>query len=82
MAAPRRRYRTFDPRAGYPGAPGLYYECRRCGGVTLSLPSEYWTCDCGNVHIDVDQGRFAVTDPAQVRLFELDGASDSRRAPR
>lgn len=61
----------FDPRAGFPAGPGMYYECLKCGDVTPSAPSESWRCRCRNLAIDIDYGRFSADDESAIRLFKF-----------
>ncbi len=69
---PRRSYHTLNTSAGYPAGSGLFYECKVCGEVVPSLPSDSAHCKCRNIMIDVDYGRIAIQDEAQVKLFSLD----------
>ena len=68
----QRRYLTFNPKAGYPAGPRLFYVCERCGDVLASQPDDNTHCRCRNVIIDIDYGRFSVEDCSLVRLFEAD----------
>ena len=65
----KRQYVPFDPKAGYPAGAGMFYECGRCGEVVPSLPPDSITCRCGNIRIDVDYGRVAVSDDSQLKVF-------------
>jgi hypothetical protein len=69
-----RHYLSFNAKAGYPAGALLYYECGRCGIVVPSQPDDSAHCECRNIMIDVDYGRFSVEDPEQVRLFEIEPA--------
>lgn len=71
-----RRYLAFDPKSGYPGGHGIFYECTRCGEVVPSLPSDSVTCKCQNIFIDTDYGRVAISDERQLKVFTVATAGD------
>ena len=64
-----RKYIPLDLQTR-PCKEGFFYECMKCGDIIPSKPSETIRCTCHNIMIDVDAGRIALLDPAQVRLFE------------
>ena len=62
----------FDPKQGYPGGPNLRYRCEDCHTLVPSFPAESQGCKCGNLFIDVDQGRFGVDRAEQVTLWRIE----------
>lgn len=64
-----RKYFTFNPERGYPKGKNIYYECVTCGAVIPSVPPDNVGCRCGNIFVDVDSGRVAVTDVEKMRAF-------------
>ena len=66
-----RDYLTFDSAVGYPMDRSLFYECIKCGDVVPSKPDDSTHCNCRNIMIDVDYGRMAVQEPANIRLFRV-----------
>jgi hypothetical protein len=65
----KRRYIAFDPSAGYPTGPNLYYECLMCGGVVPSIPAIVMSCDCGNIEVNVADARMYVEDDKHMKLY-------------
>ncbi len=67
-----RRPIAFDPLAGYPAGPRIFYECAACGESVRSMPrhDEPWVCKCRNISVDGDAGRVSVRDHAQLRVYE------------
>lgn len=66
----RRSYLNFDPVAGYPAGPDIFYECSKCGGVIPSEPKDGIGCSCRNIFIDVDAGRVSIRDDSMMKIFK------------
>ena len=64
-----RRYQSFNSQHGYPAGKNLFYECTKCGDVIPSMPDDSITCSCGNIRIDIDYGRVAVSDEICMKVF-------------
>lgn len=43
---------------GWSRSPQLYYRCAKCGSMMNAAESDYWTCACGAMSLDIDAGRF------------------------
>ncbi len=67
-----KQYIDFNPKDGYPRAPGLFYECVRCHKMLDSMSETNVWCDCYNLCVDADAGRLAVQDDSFVRLVRAD----------
>jgi len=64
-----KKYINFDPTKGYPVGLDVYFECCLCRGTLQSLPKHSVACKCRNIIVDVDAGRIAVKDIAQIKAF-------------
>ncbi len=69
-----KTYVDFDPKAGYPRAADLFYECETCHALLSSMPTDNTHCDCYNILIDVEAGRMAVKDNSLIRLVRIEPA--------
>jgi hypothetical protein len=66
-----KRQILFDPKQGYPAGRNITYRCLKCG---IEVPSAPWptdrsTCNCANIHVDMDGGRVTVKDSTQLEAF-------------
>ena len=52
-----------------PVGEDVRYECLKCGSVLNSQPKNAVCCDCYNIIVDADAGRFSVKDPLFFRVF-------------
>jgi hypothetical protein len=66
-----KRQITFDPRQGFPAARNITYRCLKCSTEVPSMPwpTDRSTCECANIHVDMDGGRITVKDPQQLEAF-------------
>jgi hypothetical protein len=60
-----QNFRVDSPPVG----ATVRYECLSCGSVLKSQPTHAVACDCYNIIVDVDAGRFSVKDPLSLRVF-------------
>lgn len=60
-----QNFRVDSPPVG----ANVHYECLKCGSVLNSQPKYAVSCDCYNIIVDVDAGRFSVKDPLSLRVF-------------
>lgn len=58
-------FRIDSPPVGM----NVRYECLKCGSVLNSQPRNAVSCDCYNLIVDVDAGRFSVKDPLSFKVF-------------
>lgn len=52
-----------------PVGTNVRYECLKCGSVLNSQPKNAVCCDCYNIIVDADAGRFSVKDPMSFKVF-------------
>jgi hypothetical protein len=65
---PIEEYIEFEASKGYyPLGHNLFYECQKCH-KRISMTKESVCCDCYNICIDVDAGRFSMKEPSMVKL--------------
>jgi hypothetical protein len=48
----------FQSSSGWPAGIDLFYQCGICGDIVASKPSDSVMCNCHNIRIDIDYGRF------------------------
>ena len=54
-----------------PKGRDVYYRCTRCGDVVASQPRDNVGCTCGNVFVDIDSFRLAVSDLSAFEAVRL-----------
>ncbi len=52
-----------------PVGTNVSYECLKCGAVLNSQPKNAVYCDCYNIIVDADGGRFSVKDPMSFKVL-------------
>lgn len=62
---------ALEPGRGYPTGPDVRYRCARCDTWLASRPThdEPWACQCRNLRIDADAGRFSVDDHDALEIY-------------
>ena len=48
----------------------LYYRCKDCGSVIMSIPGDNVGCECGNIFIDRDYWRLVVVDLSKIEVVK------------
>lgn len=54
--------KDYRNTSAVPKGNDLYYRCDQCGGCIRSVSTRSGGCECGNVFIDWEYFRLAVTD--------------------
>jgi hypothetical protein len=44
--------------SGWSTGTNIYYRCAKCGSFMQASINDYFNCECGAMHLDIDYGRF------------------------
>ena len=53
-----------------PKGKDIFYNCKKCNSAICSVPIDNVGCDCGNIFIDIDYHRLAISDYSSFEVYE------------